>query len=56
MRRYLFGALGVFLVSCAVTFAQQTTGGVTGRVLDQQGAAIPGVSVTAKHPPTGFIE
>jgi len=44
----------VWLLACAPAFAQQTTGNVTGRVLDQQGAAMPGVSVTAKSPTTGF--
>jgi hypothetical protein len=42
------------LLSCVSAFAQQTSGNVTGRVLDQQGAAVPGVSVTAKNPQTGF--
>ena len=35
-------------------FAQQTNGTILGRVLDGQGAAIPGVSVTAKNPSSGF--
>ncbi len=35
-------------------FAQQTTGTVLGRILDGQGAAIPGASVTATSPSTGF--
>ena len=39
---------------CASAFAQQTTGNITGRVVDEQGAAIPGVTVTAKNPATGF--
>jgi hypothetical protein len=30
--------------------AQQTTGTVTGRILDDQGAAVPGATVTAKNP------
>ena len=34
--------------------AQQTTGTVTGRVLDEQKAAVPGATVTAKHEATGF--
>jgi hypothetical protein len=44
----------VLLLSCATAFAQQTTGNVTGRVLDPQGAAIPGATVTAKSAQTGF--
>src|SRR5207247_7018699 len=54
MRRYLFGGALVWLLGCATGFAQQTTGNITGRVLDQQGAAIPGATVTAKNPLTGF--
>ncbi len=54
MRRYLFGAAVCLLLTCASAFAQQTTGTVTGRVVDQQGAAIPGVTVTAKSAATGF--
>jgi carboxypeptidase family protein len=35
-------------------FAQQTTGTITGRVVDAQGSAIPGVTVTGRHTQTGF--
>ena len=54
MRRYLFGAAILLLLGSAQVFAQQTTGNITGRVLDQQGAAMPGVTVTAKSASTGF--
>ena len=54
MRRYLIGAALFLLLGSAQAFAQQTTGGITGRVVDQQGAAIPGVTVTAKMAATGF--
>ncbi len=54
MRRQLFGAAIILLLTCASVFAQQTTGTVTGRVLDQQGSAVPGATVTAKSPSTGF--
>jgi hypothetical protein len=54
MRTHLFGAALVLLLTCAASFAQQTTGNITGRVLDQQSAAVPGATVTAKNPATGF--
>jgi outer membrane receptor protein involved in Fe transport len=54
MRRNLLGAVLLLLVGCAPAFAQQTTGSITGRILDQQGAAIPGATVTAKQTATGF--
>ncbi|MGH9657342.1 MAG: TonB-dependent receptor, partial [Bryobacteraceae bacterium] len=34
--------------------AQQTNGTILGRILDAQGATIPGATVTAKNPQTGF--
>ena len=34
--------------------AQQTTGTITGRIVDDQGAAVPGVTVTGKNTQTGF--
>ena len=54
MRRQLIGAAVILLLSCASAFAQQTTGTISGRVVDQQGAAIPGATITAKSPSTGF--
>jgi carboxypeptidase family protein len=56
MRKQLFGivlAVAIALVG-GPAFAQQTTGNVTGRVLDQSGAAVPGATVTAKSAETGF--
>ena len=38
----------------APAFAQQTSGNITGRVTDEQGAALPGVTVTASQATTGF--
>src|SRR5437762_2431922 len=55
MRRHVVGAPVAWLLGCAFAFAQQTTGNVTGRVLDPQGAAVPGATVTAKSPSTGFV-
>jgi len=42
------------LLTCASVFAQGTNGTVTGRVVDQQGSAVPGATVTAKSATTGF--
>jgi outer membrane receptor protein involved in Fe transport len=46
--------LGVCVLTAATAAAQQTSGNVTGRVFDQQQAAVPGVAVTATNPATGF--
>jgi hypothetical protein len=54
MTRHLFGAALVLLLGCTSAVAQQTTGNVTGRILDDQNAAVPGVTITAKNPATGF--
>ena len=43
------------LLASGSVFAQQTTGGVAGRVFDQQGAAIPAATLTARNPQTGFV-
>ena len=47
MRRHLSGAALLLLLACVPALAQQTTGTISGRVLDEQGNAIPGVSITA---------
>ena len=56
MRKMRFAALLLALSALISTsaFAQQTTGNITGRVLDAQGAAVPGATVTARQPATGF--
>ncbi len=46
----VLGGLGVVPAS-----AQQTTGNITGRITDAQGAAVPGVTVTGKNTQTGFV-
>jgi len=51
--RLLFAALGL-LVTVTAAAAQQTTGTIAGRVLDEQKAAVPGATVTAKNSSTGF--
>jgi outer membrane receptor protein involved in Fe transport len=50
-------ALLVCVFACAAVpaLAQQTTGNITGRVLDDQGAAVPGATVTATSAETGFV-
>ena len=47
----VFCALG----AAAPALAQQTTGNITGRIVDAQQAAVPGVTVTAKNAQTGFV-
>ena len=56
MTRFSWGALLLILALFAApsAIAQQTTGTITGRVVDDQGAAIPGVTVTATNTRTGF--
>ena len=54
MRRIIVTMFAIVIGLAAPLLAQQTTGNITGRVLDQQGAAVPGVTVTAKNPTTGF--
>ncbi|HEX6973594.1 MAG TPA: TonB-dependent receptor [Vicinamibacterales bacterium] len=46
--------LGVMALAGPNAFAQQTTGSITGRIVDAQGAAVPGVTVTGKNTQTGF--
>ena len=44
----LLGALAVTLAAVP-SFAQQTTGTITGRVIDPQGMAVPGATITAMN-------
>src|SRR5829696_5449351 len=55
MKRIVLAAM-VLLCGFAVSpaSAQQTTGNISGRITDAQGSAVPGVTVTAKTPTTGF--
>src|SRR5439155_26194769 len=56
MRRLLTRAVVVGLVLCAAAvplFAQQGTSEISGRVTDEQGGALPGVSVTLTNDETG---
>ena len=52
--KHAWKVIVLWLVAGASALAQQTSGNVTGRILDQQGAAIPGVTVTAKNAETGL--
>ena len=56
MRRCVFASFVVVLcgILAVPALAQQTTGNITGRVTDQQGGALPGVTVTATQADTGF--
>ncbi len=47
--------LGVCLLAATAASAQQTAGNVNGRITDAQGAAVPGVSITAAQASTGFV-
>lgn len=51
--RVCLGALLAALLLTPAAFAQSTTGAIAGTVVDQQGGALPGVTVTATHEPTG---
>ena len=46
--------LGALAAAAAPAWAQQTTGTITGRIVDAQGAVVPGVTVTGKNAATGF--
>ena len=51
--------IAMMIVLCSAlaelpALAQQTTGIVAGRIVDAQGAAVPGVTVTARNAQTGF--
>lgn len=47
--------LVVWTAADAATQSQATTAEIHGRVVDAQGGALPGVSVTAKSPDTGYF-
>jgi Carboxypeptidase regulatory-like domain len=54
MSRHVIRAAMFLLLSSTPLLAQQTTGNIAGRVTDQQGSAVPGATITAKNPQTGF--
>ena len=47
-------SLGVVFLLGTVNAAAQTTAQINGTVVDESGAALPGVTVTALHTDTGF--
>ncbi len=57
MRRIILS----MIVLCSLGFmtstasAQQTTGSISGRIVDDQGAAVPGATVTGRSEATGFV-
>src|SRR3990170_5050472 len=51
----ILGAATVWLLAASSAFAQQSTGTIAGRVLDPQGAAVAGATVTARNPGTGLV-
>ncbi len=57
MNRIISLMIAFCLLGLATTpaMAQQTTGTITGRILDDQGAAVPGATVTGKNALTGFV-
>ena len=55
MKKIIAGMIALLIaISASPALAQQTTGNISGRITDAQGAAVPGVSVTAKTAATGF--
>ncbi|HEU4890991.1 MAG TPA: TonB-dependent receptor [Vicinamibacterales bacterium] len=56
MKRMIFAALTLCtLVLSSPAFAQQITGNISGRITDDQSAALPGVTVTATNAETGYV-
>ena len=48
-------AASAVMLAAVPTFAQQTTGAIAGRVLDPQGGAVPGATITATNIATGLV-
>src|SRR6476659_553824 len=55
MKRIILAMIALCALSAAPALAQQTSGNITGRIVDAQCAAVPGVTVTARNPQTGFV-
>ncbi|MBP1636815.1 MAG: hypothetical protein H6Q10_3389, partial [Acidobacteria bacterium] len=54
MRRVMLVLMLLVFVAAVPAIAQQTAGNITGRVTDEQKAALPGVTVTAREVSTGY--
>ncbi len=54
MRRRVFVFLVTTLLSASAALAQQGTGDIRGKVVDQQGALLPGVTVVVRHQASGL--
>ena len=54
MKKIIIAMIALCVCVAVPALAQQTTGNIQGRIVDAQGAAMPGVTVTAKHDATGF--
>jgi len=55
MKRIILAALVLVCAMAGMAEAQQTTGNISGRVVDAQGSAVPGVTVTGRNTQTGFV-
>ena len=55
MRRVIYLVLAICALAAGPALAQQTNGNITGRIVDDQGAAIPGTTVTGRNTETGFV-
>jgi Carboxypeptidase regulatory-like domain/TonB-dependent Receptor Plug Domain len=55
MGRRVFAAAFVLLSGVTAAFAQQGTGDLQGRVLDEQGAVLPGVTIVVRHQASGLF-
>ena len=54
MKRIILAALVLACAFANNAAAQQTTGNISGRIVDAQGSAVPGVTVTGRNTQTGF--
>ena len=53
--RQLKGVIAAVVFWTATAFAQQGTADLRGKVVDQQGAALPGVALVARHQDSGLF-